>query len=186
MTAVPAPAPPLRRPAVAAAGVAVGLVAFLARPWLFAVEHREIAVLVALGAVGALWPLAPPRATPARRSLSVLAIGIAAFAVGRLAGGGIAPMPRVAHVVVVSTLGAVAEEAFFRRLLFSALEHRGPVVAVVGSAVAFALVHITRYGGWAMPLDITAGLLLSWQRAASGSWRIPAVTHALGNVMVLW
>jgi hypothetical protein len=37
-----------------------------------------------------------------------------------------------------------------------------------------------------MPLDITAGLLLSWQRAASGSWRIPAVTHALANVMVLW
>jgi membrane protease YdiL (CAAX protease family) len=58
-------------------------------------------------------------------------------------------------------------------------------VAVVGSAVLFAVVHLSIYGPWSLPVDVAAGLLLSWQRLASGSWHVPAVTHALANVLVV-
>jgi hypothetical protein len=36
-----------------------------------------------------------------------------------------------------------------------------------------------------LPIDLAAGLVLSWQRWASGSWRVPAVTHVLANVLVV-
>ncbi len=61
----------------------------------------------------------------------------------------------------------------------------GPAVAVVVSAVAFAAVHVTVWGLWVLPLDLAAGLLLSWQRAASGRWSVPAATHVLANTLAL-
>lgn len=179
-------APALRRPALAAFMLAVGCAVLVARPWLFAREQHEILLLIALGAIGVFWPVGPEPLAARTTRAATLVIGLVAFGLGRLLGGGIAPWPHVAHVIVLSTLGAVAEEAFFRRFVFAALAHRGPAIAIAGSAIAFAVVHITRYGGWAMPLDIAAGLLLSWQRWASGSWRVPAATHALANLMVLW
>jgi hypothetical protein len=30
-----------------------------------------------------------------------------------------------------------------------------------------------------------AGLLLSWQRFASGRWTVPAVTHAVANLLAV-
>jgi len=61
----------------------------------------------------------------------------------------------------------------------------GTPVAVAGSAAAFALVHVTTYGVRVLPLDLAAGLLLSWQRAASGTWRVPALTHVLANLLAV-
>jgi membrane protease YdiL (CAAX protease family) len=117
---------------------------------------------------------------------AVLAVGVLAFAVGRFGGGGHAPGPFSGRLVVLSVLAAVAEEAFFRRLTYAAIERvHGPVVAVVGSAALFALVHVTVYGWWVLPLDLAAGLLLSWQRWASGRWTVPAATHVLANVLVV-
>ena len=49
----------------------------------------------------------------------------------------------------------------------------------------FASVHVSTYGFWILPLDLAAGALLGWQRAVSGSWGASAVTHAIGNVLVL-
>ena len=79
----------------------------------------------------------------------------------------------------------MAEEAFFRRLVYGALLAAGPVAAVVGSAVLFAAVHVTVYGVWVLPLDLAAGLLFGWQRQATGSWTVPAVTHAAANLLVV-
>lgn len=171
---------------------AAGVAALLARPWLAAAAADPTVALVVLfvllGAVGAWWPLpaAPAgRAGGAASALVVTAVGIGAFAAGRLLAGGKAAAPALASYLVLNALAAVAEEAFFRRLLFGLLAPLGPVVAVAGSAGAFAVVHLTVWGAWALPLDLAAGLVLSWQRAATGRWSVPAVTHVAANVLAV-
>ncbi|HEY6706253.1 MAG TPA: CPBP family glutamic-type intramembrane protease, partial [Actinomycetota bacterium] len=79
----------------------------------------------------------------------------------------------------------VAEEALFRRVLYDRLLRFGVVAAVAGTAVVFALVHLPAYGVAAMPVDLGAALLLSWQRYASGRWTVPAVAHAVANLLAV-
>jgi membrane protease YdiL (CAAX protease family) len=81
-------------------------------------------------------------------------------------------------------LAAVAEEALFRRAAYSALERHGAALAVGVTAVAFALIHVPLYGWAVLPVDLGAGLLLSWQRWASGTWTVPAATHAAANFVM--
>jgi membrane protease YdiL (CAAX protease family) len=85
----------------------------------------------------------------------------------------------------LALVAAVAEEALFRRVLYDRLLRFGVVGAVLGSAVVFALVHLPAYGVAAMPVDLGAALLLSWQRYASGRWTVPAVTHAVANLLAV-
>jgi len=118
-------------------------------------------------------------------SVAVLGVGIAAFLLGRLVGGGHAPQPLALRVVALGTLAAIAEEVFFRHFVYDALLPSGAAAAVVGSALLFALVHVTVYGWWVLPIDVAAGLVLSWQRWATGSWKVPAVTHVLANLLVV-
>ena len=189
---------PVARPAVAAPRAAVlvvaaGCAALTARPLLLDLAGgRPAPVLVALFlvllAVGLLWPAAAGAATtrPGRAALPVLALGVGAFVVGRvLVAGSPPPAPATVLVVGLNTLAAVAEEAFFRRLVYGALLAAGPGAAVAGSAVLFAAVHITVYGAWVLPLDLAAGLLFSWQRQATGTWVVPAATHAVANLLVV-
>ena len=72
-----------------------------------------------------------------------------------------------------------------RRLRAGLLLAGGPGAALVGSSLLFAAVHVTVYGLWVLPLDLAAGLLLGWQRQATGSWAVPAVTHAVANLLVV-
>ena len=88
-------------------------------------------------------------------------------------------------VLPLSLLAALAEEALFRRAAFGALERFGAIAAVLGTAVAFALVHLPAYGFAALPVDMGAGLLFGWQRLASGSWTAPAATHAAANMLAV-
>ena len=195
MSAVlPAPRPAVAAPRAAVLVVAAGCAALTARPLLFEVASGRPAAVVtmlflSLLAVSLRWPTAAAgtvTTTSLRAALPVLAIGIGAFAVGRaLLAGSPPPAPATAFVVVLNTLAAVAEEAFFRRLVYGALLGAGPVAAVVGSAVLFAAVHVTVYGFWVLPLDLAAGLLFGWQRQVTGSWAVPAVTHAAANVLVV-
>ena len=85
----------------------------------------------------------------------------------------------------LAVLAAVAEEALFRRAAYGWLERYGPAVAIIGSALLFAAVHLPLYGAAALPVDVGAGLLLSWQRWASGTWTVPAGTHAAANVLAV-
>ena len=143
-------------------------------------------LFLGLLAVSVLWPVAGARSVPYREAVPVLLLGVGAFALGRvLAAGSPAAPPATAFVVGINTLAAVAEEAFFRRLVYGALLAGGPTTALVGSAVLFAAVHVTVYGLWVLPLDLAAGLLLGWQRQATGSWAVPAVTHAIANLLVV-
>lgn len=185
------------RPTVAVAVLGCGLL--LARPWLVELPFPPTLVLAALfiglGLTAARWPLpingrtapevggCPPasRATAA----AALALGLAAFALGRALSAGVPVAPLVPMAVLLNTLAAVSEEALFRRLLYGALLPWGAPVAIVGSAAAFAVVHLTVWGAWVLPLDFAAGLVLSWQRWISGRWSVAAVTHSAANVMAL-
>lgn len=176
-----------------------GIVALLARPWFLPagvpVEWR-VAFFVALGATGLAWRSAYLRAPKTRRSgpqnagwtlsLAVVGVGALAFALGRAVVDVPAPPSGLAVAVGLNALAAVAEEAFFRRYLYGlVVERYGTVPAVAATAVAFALVHVTVWGWWVLPLDLAAGLVLSWQRAATGRWSVPAATHVLANTFAL-
>ncbi len=113
----------------------------------------------------------------------VLAAGVGAMLAARAVAGIGIPARAGLLALTLNTLAAVAEEAFFRRYLYARLLRWGAAVAVLVSALAFALVHVPGYGLAALPLDAGAGLLLSWQRWASGRWEVPAATHVFANVL---
>ncbi len=182
-------------PPVTMVAIVAGCVALTLRPLLWRVTANPdgplVVLFVVLLAAGAWLPLPGGRARRASRGpvhgpVAVpLAAGALAFAAVRLVGGGHGPAGGFWKLVVLNGLAAVAEEAFFRRLVYGALLAAGPGVAVAGSALLFALVHVTTYGFWVLPLDLAAGALLGWQRAVSGRWSVPALTHVLANALIL-
>ena len=107
------------------------------------------------------------------------------MSVAALAAGRPIPAPLGTWALPLAVLAAVAEEALFRRAAYGRLERYGPAVAVVGSALLFAAVHLPLYGAAALPVDLGAGLLFSWQRWASGTWVVPAGSHAAANVLAV-
>ena len=190
-TEVPAgvPAAVSRTTAVAIVG---GCAALALRPLLWRVTANPdgplVVLFLVLLAAGAWLPVPAGSEPSARRwglVLVPLGVGVAAFAAARVLGGGHGPSGAFWKLLILNGLAAVAEEAFFRRLVYGALVAAGPGVAIGGSAVLFALVHVTTYGFWVLPLDLAAGALLGWQRAASGRWSVPAVTHVLANALIL-
>ena len=87
-----------------------------------------------------------------------------------------------AWLVVGVVLAPIAEERFFRGALFAALfrKHR-PFVAIVGTALAFAVAHPV---GVHMTIALCVGLVLGILRHSSGDWRLCAVVHAAINAAV--
>ncbi|HEX6008771.1 MAG TPA: CPBP family intramembrane glutamic endopeptidase, partial [Actinomycetota bacterium] len=85
----------------------------------------------------------------------------------------------------LSLLAAVAEEALFRRVAYARLARFGALVAVAGSAILFGMIHLPAYGVAALPVDLGAGVLFGWQRWASGTWLVPAGTHAFANAVAI-
>jgi membrane protease YdiL (CAAX protease family) len=169
--------------AVALAGLAV----LAARPFvaatpdarvtLFAAAYAAIAVAaVAVADASERPPLSPPL---------VLALGLTSIAISALAAGTPVPAPWASAALPLSLLAAVAEEALFRRALYSRLARFGVAIAILGSAALFAAVHVPSYGVAVLPVDFGAGLLFGWQRWASGSWVVPAATHAGANLWVV-
>jgi len=88
-------------------------------------------------------------------------------------------LPWALAVVVV----AGVEEVFLRGTLFDALPQ--PRVAVVVSALAFALLHVPMYGWGAVPLDLAVGVVLGGLRLEAGTAAAPVVTH-VGADLVGW
>ena len=117
--------------------------------------------------------------------LPVLLIGIAAILAVAWVVGPWPPLRLGWLGAPVGVLAAVAEEALFRRLAYARLLRFGPGVAILGSALAFALLHVPLYGIEVLPVDLGAGLLLSWQRWASGTWTVPAATHAAAELLAV-
>jgi len=185
----------VNRPAPSTAGsgpatlamVAVGGALLLVRLWLPAFDATGravglVAVLIAILAGSLIVPVPDDRAR--LRPRLVLAIGLAAFGLALVTGGRPVPAPYVAWALPLSLLAAVAEEALFRRAAYGALQRHGAVVAIGLTALAFALVHVPLYGVAVFPVDLGAGLLLSWQRWAAGTWTVPAATHGAANLLM--
>lgn len=165
--------------------VAAGTALLLVRLWLPALGTTGrlvglTAILLAILAASLLVP-APPE--PARLTPAiVLATGLVGVVIATAAAGRPVAAPYAAWAPPLTLLAAVTEEALFRRAAYGALRRHGAIVAVGVTALAFALVHVPLYGVAALPVDLGAGLLLSWQRWASGTWTVPAATHAAANL----
>ncbi len=178
--------------ATIAAVAAIGCGALAARPVLLSpFRHPATALALlfaALFVVGVSVPL--PRAATAnvlgRRSFVVATLlGVVAFALGRVMIGGHAPTSATVTAIAANTLAALAEEVWFRRLCYGLLAPAGPVFAVAATSLLFAIVHVSTYGFSILPLDLAAGALFGWQRSVTGSWKAPALAHALANLFVL-
>jgi len=115
----------------------------------------------------------------------VLAAGLVTIALAAVVAGTPVPLPVAAWTLPLSLLAAVAEEALFRRVAYGQLLRWGALVAVVGAAFLFAIVHVPLYGVAALPVDLGAGLVFGWQRWASGTWTVPAATHAAANLVAV-
>jgi hypothetical protein len=170
------------RPAAAVAVMAGLLGALAARPFLSGTWPLMV-LFAGLLAVGSVWPVT----TESSRGPvgMALLIGIGGFALVRLLVWARPTVPTRLWYLAAVTLAAVAEELFFRRFVYAILCPAGPATAVGGSTVLFAIAHITVYGWWVLPLDLAAGLVLSWQRWATGTWVVPAATHVVANLLVV-
>ena len=177
---------------IRATNFAAGMVLLLLRPVVATTlgwtTPTVVAIFAAVMALGLAAPVIDDHRS-GRVSLAtgafVFAAGAAVFVAGRVLSGGHAPEAATGLIVVLNTLAAVAEEALFRRAVFAALLPAGAPCAIAGSALLFGLAHVTVYGWWAFPLDFAAGLVFGWQRWASGTWTLPAATHALADLLVV-
>ena len=130
---------------------------------------------VPVGSGGARW-LSP---------FGVAAAGITAIVLAAWLVGPGFPVPHGPEVLLLNSLAAVSEELFFRRLVYGGIVPFGPALAIGGSALLFATLHVPIYGPAVFWVDLGAGLLLSWQRWASGGWGAPAATHVVANLVAV-
>jgi membrane protease YdiL (CAAX protease family) len=81
----------------------------------------------------------------------------------------------------------LAEELFFRGLVYGALSPLGKPLAALGTIALFALAHAQQtWGNWGVLISVTlTGVVLTALRSLSGSTLIPAVAHVLYNLS-LW
>ena len=167
--------------------VAAGSIVLLARPFVgVAPDARVLLFATAFLVLAAISLAVPVTNEPPRVASSfVLAIGVASIVFASMIAGPSVPTPHASFALPLSLLAAVAEEALFRRVAFARLARFGALVAIAGSAILFAIVHLPAYGVAALPIDLGAGVLFGWQRWASGMWLVPAGTHAFANAVAI-
>jgi len=163
------------------AAVAAGLTLLLLRAY---VAFGVPMLVVAYMAMAAL-AVAPSGITTVRvHPAAVIAVGCVAVWLAGRAAGTVLPSAGVTTTAIgLNVLAAVGEEAFFRKFLYDRVSRWGVPAAVATTALVFAAIHVPAYGVAAFPVDLGAGLLLGWQRWASGSWLAPAATHAFANLL---
>ena len=179
--------PPQRSARATLVIVAAGSVVLLARPFVGVAPDASVPLFATAYLVLAATSLAVP-ATKERPRLPpsfVLGIGVASIVFASTIAGPSVPTPHASLALPLSLLAAVAEEALFRRVAYARLARFGALVAVAGSAILFGMVHLPAYGVAALPVDLGAGVLFGWQRWASGTWLVPAGTHAFANVVAV-
>jgi len=89
---------------------------------------------------------------------------------------------------------ALPEELFFRGFLLGLFEHRFPPkrrilgggvgLALVLSALAFALIHLPKDGDPRALATFFPGLLFGWMRSATGSILASTLAHAGSNILI--
>ena len=168
----------------AVAVMALTLAVFVARPLLPGGSRGLLLLFAVLLMLGAGWPLHTAGRVDRQAAVPALAAGLAAFTMTRLLGGHPHLHQRPSYLAGI-VLAAVAEELFFRRFVYAVLASGGAALAIGGSSALFAIAHVTVYGWWVLPLDLAAGLVLGWQRWASGTWTVPALTHVAANLLIV-
>jgi membrane protease YdiL (CAAX protease family) len=132
---------------------------------------------------------------PRRRDLAVGLVGAAVLCAGpalRTAAMDTSwisrvPMQGFAPWVGVVALVAIAEEILLRGALFTAVTAwRGPDVAVLVTAIAFAAVHVPVYGLRVLPLDFAVGVGLGALRVWTGTVTGPSVAHVVADLAGWW
>ena len=158
-----------------------------------AVAGSATAGLVFAGCLVALTLAARSGIGPALTQRAVL-LGLAGAAVlclpsvvGHAVHPGVRPGGSYVQWALVVTVVAVAEEAFLRGALYSAIAGwRGDTAALVVTAVAFAALHLPLYGWGSVPLDLAVGLVLGVLREQTGGWAAPAVCHVAADLAAWW
>jgi membrane protease YdiL (CAAX protease family) len=84
--------------------------------------------------------------------------------------------------IVGGLFGPVAEELFFRGILYGFLRRWGVIVAVVLSTLIFVLCHPIHHG---IPVTrLLGGVLFAVAYEISGSLMVPITIHVLGNLAI--
>ena len=176
-----------------AVAIGFGVALFAVRPYTLLNPYSAPLALAAIyGAMYAvsIGPSVPRTVEASMRLSRALLLGFAAIAVARIVIRTHIPPDSRPIAIGLALAAAVAEEAYFRRVLYGVVEGDVPPggsvrtgIAIVASASVFALIHYPDYGAAALPLDFGAGLLFAWQRWATGSWVTPAATHAFANLL---
>ncbi|MDQ6711239.1 MAG: CPBP family intramembrane metalloprotease [Candidatus Dormibacteraeota bacterium] len=83
---------------------------------------------------------------------------------------------------IAAAIATLEEVAIRGRLQQCWTQEAGPVAAIVIGAAVFAVIHLSRYGVTAMPLDFAVGLALGGLRAVTGR----VMPGALAHVMADW
>ncbi|MBI3912188.1 MAG: CPBP family intramembrane metalloprotease [Armatimonadetes bacterium] len=94
------------------------------------------------------------------------------------------PVPAfLGMLLVAAVIGPIAEEVYFRGLLFGGLAERATVCrAAVLSTLTFAAMHMNPI---ALPAIIAIGLLLAWAYNRTDSLTLPIAIHILNNAVTL-
>jgi len=96
-------------------------------------------------------------------------------------------LPPGAHGIVLlfvvgGVVSPIAEEVFFRGILYGFLRRWGVLVAVVGSTVIFVLVHPIISG--IRLTQIVGGFVFAVAYEVEGNLMVPITIHALGNLAI--
>ncbi|MDP6179435.1 MAG: CPBP family intramembrane metalloprotease, partial [Desulfatiglandales bacterium] len=87
-------------------------------------------------------------------------------------------------LLVGALIAPVAEEVFFRGILFGFMRRWGAVAAIVFSSLIFVLIHPT---GSALPVvQIVGGFLFAVSYETGKSLMTPLVIHVLGNASIFF
>src|SRR3989441_11018846 len=133
---------------ICAVVLAAGWLALFVRPVATAAGWG---VIVAVGALGILAPAGQDRPRAGRVWwIGVVAVGVAAFTAARMLAMH-APVPGTLLAFVATSIAAVSEEAFFRRVVYGWLARWGDGVAGGGGGAGLAPRAPRRGGGWGRP-----------------------------------
>jgi membrane protease YdiL (CAAX protease family) len=137
-----------------------GLVSGLKKGLLWSAGFGAIASLVCIGLFAAdMNPLALIRIRLPRQSVDL-----------------------VLFFIVGGIVGPVAEELFFRGILYSFLRRWGVIVALILSTLIFVLCHPISHG---IPVTrLVGGLVFALAYEIGGSLIVPITIHGLGNLAI--
>lgn len=194
-----------RRPLILTIVVIIGLeaaAAFASGPWLVKIGLLRIIESIAIiGIARMFYPKAglpglipPDFARGIKKGLiwsACFALGAAAVAAILLIAGydpvkilNISLPAKTGRILLFflagGIIGPVAEELFFRGVIFAALRPWGAVAAVSGSSVIFLLAHLSN-GGIAVTQAV-GGLVFAFAYEMEKNIIVPVVIHVLGNL----